>query len=107
MVKDVQEMKTSLQHTQKDVYDLKLFHVKLESVNIQLDNICKGLASHFQKVEYLENQSRRNNISVNGIPESDNETVEDAEVKVKRAIKDNLGIKVDIKRAHLVERRKI
>ena len=43
---------------------------------------------------------------MNGIPEFDNETVEDAEVKVKRAIKDNLGIKVDIKRAHLVERRK-
>lgn len=99
-------MKTSLQHTQKDVYDLKLFHVKLEGVNKELDNICKGLASNSQKVEYLENQSRTNNISVNGIPESDNETLEDAKVKVKRAIKDNLGIKVDIKRAHLAERRK-
>ena len=106
MVKDVQEMKTSLQHTQKDVYNLKVFHVKLEGVNKDFDNICKGLASHSQKVEYLENQSRRNNISVNGIPESDNETLEDAEVKVKRAIKDNLDIKVDIKGAHLVERRK-
>ena len=61
----------------------------------------------FARASHLENQSRRNNISVNGIPESDNETLEDAEVKVKRAIKDNLDIKVDIKGAHLVERRKI
>ena len=49
MVKDVQEMKTSLQHTQKDVYDLKVFHVKLEGVNKDLDNICKGLASRKSK----------------------------------------------------------
>lgn len=102
VVKDVQEMKTSLQYTQKDVEELKPIHAKLE----ELDKISKDLASLSQKMEYLENQSRRNNIRVNGIPESDNETWEDAEVKVKRAIKDNLGIEVDIERAHRVERRK-
>ena len=106
VVKDVQEMKTSLQYTQKDVGELKPIHVKLEDVNKELDKISKDLASHSQKMEYLENQSRRNNIRVNGIPESDNETWEDAEVKVKRAIKDNLDIEVDIERAHRVERRK-
>ena len=106
MVKDVQEMKTSLQFTQKDVEDLKPIHVKLEGINKELDKISRDLASHSQKMEYLENQSRRNNIRVNGIPESDNETWEDAEVKVKRATKDNLGIEVDIERAHRVERRK-
>ena len=41
-----------------------------------------------------------------GIPESENETWEDAKVKVKRAINDNLGIEVDIKRNHWVEKRK-
>ena len=199
MVKDVQEMKTSLQYTKKDVEDLKLIHVKLEGVNKELDKISKDLASccvlhltmilktqfnlngktfniqrfaysqqqyiytysvilkgyrgnnvirvlfnrtkhqsctqlyttitlhntesvpqrsvytilnqfhntsHSQKMEYLENQGRRNNIRVNGIPEADNETWEDAEVKVKRAIKDNLGIEVAIERTHRVERRK-
>ena len=99
-------MKTSLQYTQKDVEELKPIHAKLEDVNKELDKISKDLASHSQKMEYLENQSRRNNIRVNGIPESDNETWEDAEVKVKRAIKDNLGIEVDIERAHRVDRRK-
>ena len=74
MVKDVQEMKTSLKYTQKDVEDLKLIYVKLEGVNKELDKISKDLASRSQKMEYLENQGRRNNIRVNGIPESDNET---------------------------------
>ena len=80
--------------------------VKLEGINKEVDKISRDLASHSHKMEYLENQSRRNNICVNGIPESDNETWEDAEVKVKRTIKDNLGIKVDIERAHRVERQK-
>ena len=78
VVKDVQELKTSLQYTQKDVAELKPIHVKLEDVNKELDKISKDLASHSQKMEYLENQSRRNNIRVNGIPESDIETWEDA-----------------------------
>ena len=80
--------------------------VKLEGINKELDKISRDLASHSHKMEYLEDQSRRNNIRVNGIPESDNESWEDVEVKVKRTIKDNLGIKVDIERAHRVERRK-
>ena len=106
VVTDVQEMKTSLQYTQKDVEELKPLHVKLEDVNKELDKISKDHASYSQKMEYLENQSRRNNIRVNGIPESDNETWEDAEVKVKRAIKEKLDQEVDIERAHRVERRK-
>ena len=68
VVKDVQEMKTSLQFTQKDVEDLKPIHVKLEGINKELDKmISRDLASHSQKMEYLENQSRRNNIRLNGI----------------------------------------
>ena len=86
--------------------ELKPLHVKLEDVNKALDKISKDLASYSQKMEYLENQSQRNNIRVNGIPESDNETWEDAEVKVKRAIKEKLDLEVDIERAHRVERRK-
>lgn len=54
---------------------------------------------HGNKIEYQENQSRRNNIRVFGIPES-------AETKVKDAIKEKLNIDVDIERAHRVERRK-
>ena len=97
VVKDVQEMKTGLQYTQKYVLNWKM-------LTKNLDKISKDLASHSKKMKYLENQSRRNNIRVNGIPESDSETWEDAEVKIKRAIKDNLVLEVDIERADRVER---
>ena len=56
-------------------------------------------------LEKLENQSRRNNIRVNDIPESPKETWEEAESKVKMAVKSNLGIDLDIERAHRVERK--
>ena len=78
----------------------------MEGINKELDKISRDLASRSQKMEYLENQSRSNDIRVNGIPESDNETWQDTEAKVKQAIKDNLRIEVDIERAHRVERRK-
>ena len=71
-----------------------------------LIKISKDLAPHSQKMEYLESQSRRNNIHVKGIPESDNETWEDVGVKVIRAIKKTLDLEVDIERAHRIERRK-
>lgn len=106
VVKDVQEIKTSLQFTQKDVEELKPLQVELEDANKVLDKISKDLTSQSLKMEYLENQSRRNNIRVNGIPESDSETWEEAEIKVKEAIREKLDIEVDIERAHRVERRK-
>ena len=44
VVKDVQEMKTSLQYTQNDVEELKPIHAKLEDVNKELDKISKDPA---------------------------------------------------------------
>ena len=59
--------------------------------------------------EYLENQSRRNNVKVFGIPEKDAEEVleswEESEQLVKNETKNKLKVEVDvnIKRAHRVE----
>ena len=73
----------------KDIVDIK------NTVELQVN-----------KLEYQENQSRRNNIRVFGIPESAGETWEMAETKVRDAIKEKLDIEVDIERAHRAERRK-
>ena len=54
------------------------------------------------KTKYLENQYRRNNIRVSGIPEAVGETWEDSEAKVKAVIKEKLQIDVDIERAYRV-----
>ena len=49
-----------------------------------------------------ENQSRRNNIRIDGIPEEPDETWEDTESKAKVALESklNLPFKVEIERAH-------
>ena len=57
-------------------------------------------------MEYLENQSRRNNIRVSGIPEEPGETWEKVEEKVKAAVKEKLDLDIDIERAHRVKKRK-
>ena len=52
----------------------------------------------------MENESRWNKIRVNRIPESSHETWEESEEKVKVAIKNKIGIDIDIERADRVER---
>ena len=44
-------------------------------------------------MEYLENQSRRNNIRIDGIPEEPDETQEDTESKAKAALEFKLKVK--------------
>ena len=78
---------------------------KLKDAEEEIGTLQTDLRTPDSKLEYLENQSRRNNIRVSGIPESPNETWEAAEAKVKQAIQEQLGIDVDIERAHWVERR--
>jgi hypothetical protein len=43
------------------------------------------------KLTYLENQSRRNNIRINGIPEDFNETWEQTEEKARKILKDMIS----------------
>ena len=43
-------------------------------------------------MEYLENQSRRNNIRIDGIPEEPDETWEDTESKAKVALESKLNL---------------
>ena len=39
----------------------------------ELEDIQHGLHKHGEKLEYLDNESRRNNVRIDGIPEEDNE----------------------------------
>ena len=55
-----------------------------------------------EQMEYLENQSRRNNVRIDGISEEDNEIWETTEAKVREVLKDelNLASAPDVERAH-------
>ena len=49
------------------------------------------------KHEYLENQSRRNNIKITGVVEEDDEKMwDDTEATVKKLIMEKLGINEDV-----------
>ena len=98
----VASLKASLEFTQKDVGDLSSLKSKLVGAEKDIVEIKNTVELQGNKIEYQENQSRRNNIRVFGIPESAGETWEMAETKVKDAIKEKLNIEVDIERSHSV-----
>ena len=77
----------------------------LQVAEEEVGKLRSALETQTSQMEYLENQSRRNNIRVSGIPESPDETWDSAESKVKQAIEEELGIAVDIERAHRVNTR--
>ena len=105
---DVEDIKTSLQFTQKDVDDnnKKILEVeqKISLKSEMLDKAVEGLEDLENRNDYRENQSRRNNIKIYGIPEAPVETWNDCEAKVKKALVDKLGIteEITIERAHRV-----
>ena len=101
----VTNLKASLEFSQKEVADLKQLAPKVNGLQCEMDAMKVTSNQQENKLEYIENQSRRNNIRVSGIPETLDETWEQAEEKVKDAIKSSLDIEIDIERAHRVERR--
>ena len=108
----VEDLKTSLAFSQKDINDTKekIFQTEakvhdLEDTLAQSENEIDLI---LDKQEYLENYSRRNNVKILGIQEKDrkdgNETWEECEEKAVEAIKTQLKITEDLKieRAHRV-----
>ena len=97
--KETGDLKNSLEFSQKDIDDLKPSLLKLQELDSATEEIQDDLDHQEEQMEYLENQSRRNNIRVDGIPEEDNETWEETEAKVKQD-ELNLASAPDIERAH-------
>lgn len=107
----VTEIKVSLEFSQKDIESLK------EAIK-QQDLSQKALANEASiaqedlkeisnNIDYLENQSRRNNVVFDGIAEQSKETWVDSENKVLKILKDNMQLEaLPIERAHRVGRPK-
>ena len=102
VVKSVAELKTSLQYSQRDIDDLMESTDELAMIEDELEDIQYALNKHEDKMEYLENQSRRNNIRIDGIAEVGNETWSDTEEKAKQILKEklNLDCEPEIERAN-------
>lgn len=104
VVKSVAELRASLQYSQRDIDDFMKSTGELAMIEDELDDIQHTLDKHEDKMEYLENQSRRNNIRIDGITEVGNETWLDTETKAKQILKEklNLDCEPEIERAHRV-----
>ena len=109
--KETEELKLSVKFMSGKYDDAKEKIVKAENkingVHAQIKSINKEMNDGFEdlerKQEYLENQSRRNNIKITGVQEDDTEkTWDDTEMIVKKMIREKLGIEEDVKieRAH-------
>ena len=94
-----------------EIADLKLSMGFTEDVLERKISSCEQKLSHIEKfkltsfdewndtkgkINDLENLSRRNNIRVDGVPESPKETWEQSEEKVKKILKEKLKIEEDI-----------
>ena len=114
---EVDELKESVKFTSAKYEELKEKSQKVES-KLEVDmravyqqieglseNLRQGLEVIEDKNEYLENQSRRNNIRILGVEETEDEkSWDDTEKVVKDLLKKKLNIpgEVDIERAHRV-----
>ena len=66
----------------------------IDNMGEEPEDIQRGLHKHEEKSEYLENQSRRKNIRVDGILEEDNESWLNTEAKVKEALHEKLNFEL-------------
>ena len=92
VVKSVAELKASLEYSQHDIDDLMEAAEAIDDMEEELEDIQRGLQKHEEKLEYLENQSRRNNIRIDGILEEDSESWLNTERKVKEVLHEKLNL---------------
>ena len=100
LMKDVQSVKSSLEFTQAQVEELITSDLRVKEVKLQIEDVGN-------KLDDLENRSRRNNLCFEGIPESPNETWQESESKIKHLISSHMpevGTDFVIERAHRVGR---
>lgn len=107
LVKEVQELKSSLQYSQKEIDDLKVTNSNntsaVTSMSTKHDEYKEALANLALKADYIENQSRRNNIVIDGIPDVPTESWDESQRKAKKLFADHLKMDpklVEIERAH-------
>ena len=109
LVKTVCEFKHSLEFTQAETESIKAANVlnqaAAQSSTLLLGQLQAALDKLSSKGDYLENQSRRNNILVDGIEDSKSESWQDTEIKLKKMMSDKLDLDsklIEVERAHRI-----
>lgn len=102
--KTIVELKISLEYSQKDLESLKQSTTSMDGI----DQMKESLDEITKKLDYLENQSRRNNIVIHGIPETPSESWADTEEKTQDLLRSKFGFTEEplIERAHRIGAKK-
>ena len=106
LVTTIADLKTSLEFSQKDTElhkaQITLLDMNLQSAVEEITKLQTIDAKQLEKVTYLENQSRRNNVRIEGIVEESGESWESTEGKVKEMLTEKLQMESPpaIERAH-------
>ena len=74
VVESVNSLKASLEISQYDIQELQPFAPELDEAEDEIDHLNSDLVQQELKAEYLEYQSRRNNVRIKGIAEGQKET---------------------------------
>lgn len=102
------EVKHSLEFSQKDLQIItekcNAHQDLFSSLSKDIDQAQLSLGKLENQADYLENQSRRNNLHFSGIPEDAKESWDDTENKVAMIVKKQMGVteKLAIERAHRI-----
>ena len=107
---DISELKASLQFTQKELQEVKQSVNVNNDGNIAADKLLAKLTDDIKRVDdaadYMENQSRRNNLRVDGVKEKPGETWQETETALRQVVQRELKLPADqvgalqIERAH-------
>ena len=106
--KEIAELRASVQFTQKDTDDMKQ---AVRSQSEQVRTNIRGIDAAAQReiedgIDYIENQTRRNNLRIDGVIESPAETWADTEAAVRKTFATSLKLSerhandIRIERAH-------
>ena len=103
--KEMADLKSSMQFD-SDTIDEKLLEVDTKVYIVTDDNIKTLIDDHKNlhvKVRDLEDRSRRNKLRFGGLSQAQGEDWHGSEVKIKKLIKEKLGIEnAEIERAHRI-----
>ena len=98
--KKVTDLKSSVEHTDVGLNDLSDRVDEIYDYQVDPEYVTNKLID-------LEDRSRRNNLRIDGISESRNETWEECEEEIQKVFNEKLGVKnVHIERAHRSKRSK-
>ena len=111
--REIEDVKSSLEFTQNDMDDkVKIIEINAQKNKKELKEIRDIEPGYVQeirkKVVDLEDRSRRQNLRIDGIKESDNESWEDCQKKVQEMFRTKLNLEetIEIDRAHRSGKRK-